>query len=286
MRNKKLTYYLINMFFILGAIFLVNYRGTIGMNFSIQQIIPLILMLALIHLFKFIRIYFILLEERIPIKRMAKIYIKTTFVSIVFPYKLGEVFKMYSFGNEINSYPKGTVAVLIDKLFDAIILCAVLIPYEIIKVGKISKLSLLLLVFIVVILLIYLCFEGTYKYLNKFFIIQIKSKKGLFVLKVLEESNNIFNYSKNMIKGRQIVLLAISALIWLLESIFIYIIAGFIDMIPQLITIIEYISDAFLGINNILFNKYVYLCTVGFLVIIILIYMKKFISGGVKIWKK
>lgn len=286
MRAKKVLYYLINVCFILLAMLVVNYKEIINIEFSIQQIIILICILILIHLFKFIRIYFILLEERISIKKMIKIYLKTTFVSIVLPYKTGEIFKMYSYGKEIDNYSKGIIAVLIDKFFDAIILCSVLIPYEIIRIGNISKLSIILLFFSIIILLVYLGFETTYRYLNKFFVMKIKSKKGLLVLNFLEKLNHIFNYSKNMIKGRQIIVLFISIIIWSLEVLFIYTMMGFMNMKLELVIIVNYLSDAFWGINNVLFNNYVYLCTALFLVTIIYIYLKKFIIGGKKIWKK
>lgn len=283
MKNKNILYYIVNFLFLVGAVLLVNYTKILDMDFSIRELIILVGILLVIHCLKLIRIYFILLEERIPLKRMIKIYVKTTFTSVVYPYKIGELFKMYSYGNEIKSYGKGITAVLIDKFYDAIILCSILIPYEIIKNKSISSLSFLLLVFIIVIIIIYLTFDGNYKYLNNFCITKIKSKRSLIVLRLLERLNNIYEYAKGMLKGRQLILLFLTAIIWILESIFIILMGVYINVSTKFTTIINYINDSFFGTSNILFNNYMYLCTLMFLVIMVCIYSKKIINGGKEI---
>ena len=286
MKSERIIYNIVNIIFLVISILLVNYTGIIDMNFSISELIVLAILFVIIHLFKFIRIYFLLLEEGISLKRRIKIYIKTTFVSIVLPYKLGELFKMYSYGYETKNYAKGIISVLMDKFFDAVILCLVLVPYGMIQNGHISSLTYILLAFIIVILVVYLSFESTYYYLNKFFIIKNKSKKGLFALNMLEKLNGIYISAKEMIHGRYVVLLCLTAIIWTTEALFIYIMSGFMNIKTEFVTIINYISDAFFGINNILFNNYIYLCTAIFLVIMGYIYFKKCIDGGKKVWKK
>lgn len=285
MKNKNALYYLINFLFLAGAILLVNYTKILDIHFSIGELIILVVMLLIIHSLKFLRIYFILLEDRVPLKRMIKIYVKTTFASIIYPYKIGEIFKMYSFGNEVKSYSKGIIAVLIDKFFDAIILCSVLIPYEIIKNKSISNLSILLLAFIIAIIIIYLTFDSNYKYLNNFFVTKIKSKKSLIALRLLEKLNNIYKYAKGMLKGRQLILVSLTAIIWILESIFVILMELYMNMSTKFITIINYINDSFFGTSNILFNNYMHLCTLIFLIIMIYIYSKKIINGGRKFEK-
>lgn len=286
MKSEKTVYNIVNIIFLAISIFLANYAGIFDMRFSVSEIIILAVLVLVIHVLKFIKIYFILLEEEISLKRRIKIYIKTTFVSTVFPYKLGELFKMYSYGYESKNYSKGIIAVLIDKFFDATVLCFVLIPYGMIANGIISSIAYIMLAFLVIILIIYLSFKSTYSYLNKFFIIKTKSKKGLFVLNMLEKLNDIYIYAKELIRGRQIILLFLTGIIWVMEAAFIYIMSIFIAMQVELSIIINYISDAFFGINNVLFNNYIYLCIAIFLIIIGYIYIKKGIDGGKKIWKK
>ena len=286
MKNKNVVYYTINLIFLALTILFIKYNDIINMQFTPFQILVLIFICVCIHFIKFIRIYFILLEEKIPFKRMLKIYIKTAFVSIVFPFKFGELFKIYSYGEEINNYPKGIISVVVDKLFDAIVLCAILIPYELINVGRLSILAIVMLIFIITILAISMAFEGTYYYLNKFFIINGKSKKSIYALSLIEKFKNVYKNAKDMLRGRILILLGLTIISWLMEAGFLYVISNFININIQLGDVVNYINDAFLGGNNVLFDKYVYICAVLFLAIIVLMYTRKIIAGGKKIWKK
>lgn len=276
--NKNLFYYFINFIFIMWAVITINYSKIINMNISIKVLLMLLVLFVIIHIFKFIKIYFILLEEVIPFKKMVKLYVKTTFVSMVLPYKIGELFKMYSYGKEINNYSKGIVAVLIDKFFDALILCIVLIPYGIFVSGNISELAWVMLAFVVTILLIYLSFKGTYHYLNKFFITKIKDKKSIYALGTIEKANEIYKTAKSLLTGRQTIILCLTGISWITEAIFIQIMAGFTGKETGFMTVINYISDAFFGINNVLFNNYIYIGTAIFLILIVAIYTEKFIN--------
>lgn len=276
--NKNAFYYLINFLFIIGAIIAINYSRIISLNISIKLLLMLLVLFVVIHIFKFIKIYFILLEEVIPLKKMIKLYVKTTFVSMVLPYKIGELFKMYSYGKEINNYSKGIVAVLIDKFFDALVLCIVLIPYGVLIHGNISRLAWIMLLFVLTILLIYVSFKGTYYYLNKFFIGKVKNKKSIYALGIIEKANEIYEIAKSLLTGRQAVILCLTGISWIVEAIFIQIMAGFTGYETGFMTIINYISDAFFGKSNLLFNNYIYLGTAIFLILILAIYIKKFIN--------
>lgn len=276
--NKNIFYYFINSIFIIWAVITINYSKIINMNISIKVLLMLLVLFVIIHIFKFIKIYFILLAEVIPFKKMVKLYVKTTFVSMVLPYKIGELFKMYSYGKEINNYSKGVVAVLIDKFFDALILCMVLIPYGILVSGNISDLAWIMLTFVVTVLLIYLSFKGTYYYLNKFFITKVKDKKSIYALGTIEKANEIYKIAKSLLIGRQAIILCLTGISWITEAIFIQIMAGFTGKETGFMTVINYISDAFFGINNVLFNNYIYIGTAIFLILILAIYTEKFIN--------
>lgn len=282
MRYRKIFYNLINIIFILISALLINYAGLLNMHFSIKQLIILIILLIIIHVLKFIKVYFILLEENITFKKIIKIYIKSTFVSTILPYKSGELFKMYLYGYETKNYYKGIILVLIDKFFDAIVLCCILIPFGLINNTVISTLTYILLVFLIIVLGVYFSFENTYYYLNRYLIVRKKDKKSLVLLRILENMNDIYNSAKYMLNGRGLILLVLTVFTWAVESIFIYVMSSFMNMKITFATVINYISDSFFDINNILFNNYIYLCVATFSVIMIYIYIKKLIRGGRK----
>ena len=275
MKNKM--YYVINIFFLVTSMLFINYTGILEMRFTILQLLALVLIFLIIHSFKFLKIYLILLEEKISLKVMAKLYIKTAFVSTVLPYKTGELFKMYTYGNEIKNYTKGIIAVLVDKFFDALILGLILVPYGLLVNGKVPKVGIVMLVFFLIALIVYMCFENTYYYLNKFFILKNQTKKSVIALKVLEKAREVYIKTKEMVRGRYLLLLILTAVTWMFESIFIYVMAKFMNIKTEFITITNYISDAFFGINNVLFNNYIYICTVIFLIMTIIIYINKYV---------
>lgn len=275
MKNKM--YYIINIFFLVTSMLFINYTGILEMRFTILQLLALVLIFLIIHSFKFLKIYLILLEEKISLKVMAKLYIKTAFVSTVLPYKTGELFKMYTYGNEIKNYTKGIIAVLVDKFFDALILGLILVPYGLLVNGKVPKVGIVMLVFFLIALIVYMCFENTYYYLNKFFILKNQTKKSVIALKVLEKAREVYIKTKEMVRGRYLLLLILTAVTWMFESIFIYVMAKFMNIKTEFITITNYISDAFFGINNVLFNNYIYICTVIFLIMTIIIYINKYV---------
>ena len=77
MKKSNLQYNVINIIFLISSILFVNYFGIFDMKFSFVELIILIILFLVLHVLKFIRIYFILLEEKIPLGRIIKIYIRT-----------------------------------------------------------------------------------------------------------------------------------------------------------------------------------------------------------------
>lgn len=275
---QKKIYYIINLLFLTIAVFSINYIGIFYMNFSLKQLIILLTLFLLIHLFKFIRISFILLEEMIPIKQMIKIYIKSTFVNITLPYKIGEIFRIYLYGNVIKNYPKGLFAVVVEKFYDSILICLCLIPYSIINKNGFSNLALILSIFIIAILTFYIAFYGTYLYLNRFFITKVNNNYSLYILRLLEKFKNIYQIGCEMLRGRQVIILLLTLCSWICEGIFVYIMANFMNLKANFNIIVDYLSDSFFGIHNLIFNNSVYLCLFIFCIMIIIIYVKKIIK--------
>lgn len=273
--KNRIIYNIINTIFLVLAIFMLNYNNIFQFQFNILNIFICIILIIIIHSLKFVKIYLLLMEEKIPIRRFVKIYIKTTFVSIVLPYKSGEVYKMYSYAYETNNLTKGIVSVLIEKFYDALILCILFIIFAIFNIHQMSFLGWILLSFILFCIIIYLLFPSTYHYLNKFLIASKQSKINNKVLYLLEKINSVYERIKNMLEGRQLLLFGLSAAYWFMEVIFMYVVGLFNRISIQWENIFSYINDAFLGQTNILFNNYVCMCSILFLGLILVIYVVK-----------
>lgn len=279
MRQNRLVYNFINLFFLLISLFFIHYSGILYIGFSISTILLLFLLIFLIHILKFFKLYFVVLEEHIPIRRMIKLYIKSTFVSILLPFKVGELYKFYLLGYDINNYSKSAIAIIIDKFFDAIVLCVLFIGSSFVFHSFLSILAWILLILLVLCTSIYVLFPGTYEYLNRFFIGSKQSQNNLFALRLLETINEFYLKAKDMIRGRGLVLITLTCLYWICESIFIMIITKMQDTKIGFLNVISYINDSFLGIQNQVFSIYVYLCVFAFLIILLFIYTKKFFGG-------
>ncbi len=272
---KSSLYYIINIFFIGIALLFIDYLGIFDITLTLLSLVMLVLLVLITHILKLLKIYFIFLEEKIPIRRVLEIYLKTTFVTILLPYKTGEIFKAYSYGNEINNYVKGIIGVIIDKFFDALILSITLILSTFIFKSGISILGFILLAFIFIFLLLYILFPSTYYYLNKFFINSSQDKKNLFVLKVLDKSNQVYLKFKEMIRGRTLILVLITSFYWTVEYIYIFFAAKVLGLSNNFNNVINYLNDSFLGVKNTIFNTYTYLCIFLIIIIFAIIFVKR-----------
>lgn len=115
--KKKSVYIFINiiimiisMMFVAKMGYHLNYRK---INIDTNIILILLIIVVVLSL-KFLRMYLILLEEKLSIKRFIKVYIKSVFATVCIPFKLGEFFRMYCYAYEIKNIKKGIISIIID----------------------------------------------------------------------------------------------------------------------------------------------------------------------------
>ena len=186
MKDKKI-YYIINSIFIITTLSILFLHKYNYITVNLNNIVILTIIFLLIHLFKCLRQYLLLIEENIHINEFINLYIKSTFCSIILPYKIGELYKAYLYGYKIKNYIKGIITVIIDKFCDAIFLLIIFIPFELRNNLNLSTITWILLIFAILSIIIYLSFRPTYYYLNKHFMLHSSSKKSNFVLKYFDK---------------------------------------------------------------------------------------------------
>ena len=272
-RCEKCLYVVITLAAIACALFFVDYGFFRAPQLSICQILIMFVLIALVHITKFVRFYFILLEEMMPLSTAIKTYAKTTLVSILIPFKIGEIYRMYAFGYKLNSYPKGVIAVVIDKFFDAIVLCMILAGGVLMYGSANYFLLVILLGFIILAVLIYCLFEPSYRYLNRFFIVRGGGIKSLRALKILDKSHKIYQNAKRMVYGRQLACLVLSVLAWGIEYATLMIANGPSDNPLVASSIPSYISDGFFGLSNGLLSSYIFCCAIVFVFAVAIAYI-------------
>ncbi len=246
-RNLK-VYNIINLLVLIIAafIFLKEYYDVESLfkDKNIWHIILIIVVVFFVHLIKAGRLYLALYEYNIDICTYIKIYCKVTPISLVFPFKIGEFFRMYCYGMELESMLKSIVIIIFDRFMDTLALVTILLLIIIFKGGYISLFTYLLFLFLISILIIYLVYPGVYKFWKKYTIKSIATERKLSVLKMLDLFNNIYLQIINVSKGRGVIFYCMSLIAWLCEIMGIVLLCGTTENINLNETLIDYLSSA------------------------------------------
>lgn len=180
--------------------------------------IPLFLVgFAMVHLTKLMRLYLILLEQKIDFKHFVLTYLKTTFVNLLIPFKLGELFRVYCFAKETKEFQVGLFSVIVDRFFDTVALLIILIPFELFLSGNVTFVTAALTVFSTLAIFMFSMFPGIYTYLNRYIIRQKTSHRSMLVLRGLEITKVWYDYVRNLIIGRYALVILLSCIAWLAE---------------------------------------------------------------------
>ncbi|HAG68517.1 MAG TPA: hypothetical protein DCL38_00925 [Lachnospiraceae bacterium] len=179
----------------------------------------LIILFLMVHMLKLMRMYLVFIEKRIELKRFTPAYFGTTLINLIVPFKLGEIFRVFVFYKLTGSPETGLVGVIADRFFDTLALVLVMIPLLILYPDTLSAVSVFLAVFLIIVVFIYLIFPPTYRYLNKYIIINRTSERSMAVLRLLKGVKVWYEYVKGLVSGRYALLLLLSLSAWILEGI-------------------------------------------------------------------
>lgn len=193
---------------------------------------------VLVHFAKMFRLYLVLMEHKIPFGRFVLLYLKTTLVNFIIPFKIGEVYRFYCISRETKHWQVGILSILVDRFFDILALCAVLIPCDILiarnrvkmmqltdgmpdrpflPVGVLSDITLLFLAILILIAVCYITVLPTYRYLNRYLIKEKSSQRSLAALKGLDVVKQWYDFTQNLISGRFALIFLFSFVGWIFE---------------------------------------------------------------------
>lgn len=192
---------------------------------SVWMFVIVLLMFVLVHFVKMMRLYLVFLEEKIELKRFICAYMRTTLVNLIIPFKLGEAYRMYVFSAITRSAYIGIFGVIVDRFFDTMALVILLLLLQLVYPGTVNFVSIILFAGIVTIVCIYLAFMPSYKYLNRYIIMNRSSKRSMAVLKGLEKAKGGYEYIKKLIMGRYAMMSLMSVFAWGLEGVLLMVLA-------------------------------------------------------------
>ena len=249
---------------------------------STQAVITPILLLSLasisiVHFIKALRLYFIMLEKRLTVTRFLRVYVKTTLVNLVLPFKSGEFFRMYCLGHELKNYKTGFLLILVDRYFDTIPLVILMLGFTLLGQGDLKGIVVILIGFLTVVTITYAIFPSTFAYINRFLIINTHSERGLMSLELLRKMRYWYSYIQELVKGRELILLILSSLSWAMQYIALYSLIKGIGHTFSAIDFIAYIDSIFMGSISEYINLYVGISVAILVGIAVGVYGKSFI---------
>jgi len=272
MKKKKEV---LNKFFvIISTIFflLSIVKFKINLKFNLEYFILFIILYLISHLFRFIRMCIIYLEEKREIKDLFKIYIITTYVNFFIPLKLGELFRIWTFSDFFGNFGKGFIGVWVDRFFDTLMLTLVIVY----GIGVKHIISYILIISLVAFLLFsvfcYLCFNYTYTYVNRIILTKSETRKGIYILNFIESIKKLYNYAKYLLLGKTPILFFISILVWIFEISSYSLFAKSFNLKFNLFMIPEILSYRISNLSN-FSNLQIILSCIIFLISIIVFFM-------------
>ena len=222
---------------------------------------PILIGFCAVHIIKMMRMYLILLDRKITFERFVPAYFRTTLVNLVIPYKLGEIYRVFVYFRISEGFKTGFFSVLTDRFFDTFAIVLILLPYQMLTMGRVTIPVLLLAGFLVVVVLGYAITPSTYRFLNKYIIQYRTSNRSLSILKTLEVIHDWYEYVRTLVSGRYGILILLSLGAWLLEILVLMGFAGFVGLGFKVSDFGAYIESIISGNTYYLKNQYT-LCSI------------------------
>lgn len=221
MNGRKFRYNGINIvaFLVATVLFIYEYKNLCELfnDCTIRQMLTIFATVIIVHIIKAARLYLALYGSEISFKEYIKIYCKVTPVSMIIPYKLGELFRMFCYGEALNNMIRGSVIVILDRFMDTIALITMIILIYLFNGGHITSLVYVLMIFLTFVLIVYFVFPGVYRFWKHYMLRAKATERKLSILKLLSTMNHVYEEIKGVSKGRGIILYFMSLAAWAVE---------------------------------------------------------------------
>ena len=246
------------------------------------------------HVFRFLRLLVLSVEHRPSLPSIIGLYSVTSFLSLCFPFKTGELFKVYEFSRYFRSFGTGLAIIAVERFFDALSLILLITLARFYYGDNQVQLSVLLPVlsiFVIFIILTYLFLPRSFAYLRSLTLGISESRRGIVFLNVIGYTEMVYDLFCSIIRGRFLILSILSIGVWLCELVTIYqfILAPtstYKNIIYSLIVAFEniFIASDFTGSPTREYLALVFIILVGLLIVPTLIYsfsrIKKALGAG------
>ncbi len=218
MNKSKIAYLVINLTVLLIAVslFYFNYLKE-SYSFGVREILIIAIASVLVNVTKAFRLYFILLDSKFPSKLFIRQYCKTTLVSVLIPFKLGDIFRIYCYGYHLKSYSKSTVYIVLDRFFDTLALLVIVLVLLVTTHENFDLVVILLALFLGLITVVYILLPYVCSHLKHYYLTTKATPKTLSHLSLISKIEKVYVPVSNALRGKGVILCALSFVAWLLE---------------------------------------------------------------------
>lgn len=215
---EQKIYQIVNVIILLMALHMTLSLGYVWDTISSDSVIIVTVVSVLVSIIKAIRLYLILYGTGIDRKIFFRQYCKVIPVSVVFPFKLGDVFKIFCFGFHIKNYMYSMCAIILDRFADTLALMTLLCSMVFFSVNKTGYIFYLLMIFLIGIIILYWLFPGLNNYWRHYCLCADATKNKIKLLQFLSKLELSYNEINKILEGKTIVLYILSLLAWGIES--------------------------------------------------------------------
>lgn len=167
---------------------------------------------------KAFRLYLLLMGHGLQWRRYVLLFCMTSFVSILLPFKAGEIFRLYVFGKALGDYIRGASLIFLDRFVDTLGLLSVIL------VGKLMfswTFDIPLLVSLGGVtgglVALYLFLPGFLRFWRQNLLEGRSSSVRLAALEMIKFIDNAYLDVRQMLQGRFVLLIFMSILSWSVE---------------------------------------------------------------------
>ncbi len=238
---KKFDFAINSIFFVLSFFFFIRLFSYSNIKYALYFVPSAIV----VYFLKAFRLRLLLAGEKIVLNKYIQVFCKTTIASVLLPFKIGEIFKIYSFARLTKNATKGTTIILLDRFVDT---AALLCIFAVLNLFENTENFVFYLLFSIEVLLflLYLLISGMLLYWKEYLLSADATKQHYYELKIVFALSFVYEEIQKLIKGKFFVILSISFLAWIAEiSALIVSLRVFNKTIPSIFA--QYLSSILTG---------------------------------------
>lgn len=214
---SKNIYNAINVVIIIfSAVYLVLYACEFYVNTDIKAdvVITLLVTIILVDIIKGMRLYFELYEKHIPIGLYVRQYCKVMAVSMLLPFKLGDIFRAYCFGYQIGNYMVGIAVIILDRFVDTLALITIVLAFVLCLTFPMDILLYFFIFVLCILLVLYHILPEMLLYWKRYYVKQEATVHNIRVLRMLTRIQNTQKELSIIVHGKFLFVYVLSLMAW------------------------------------------------------------------------